>query len=923
MLLELSPSISPVAAPSVAAHTGGLGSTDRLLLTPPVGPVAVLSAVDLHASVTAGVTDQGRIVSSPGATVQERIVPSPSARIVRMINKDNLHASGAAGFTVQERIVPSPARIVSILSVHDLPASGAAGFTVQRRIVSSPIAKTVRMINAEGQHASGAASFTGQESIVSSPSARNGSTLIVPSVGSTAGVGRPCTLNDHHRLSASPGTAWSCSDSATAPPVVSSIVPVVTDRSCAVCASPPPLEPALPPAQLDLGLAPSSTVLFSRQAVQPALASARKLLRGGHELSRQDRLLVAERSPAASLNSGLLGPEPGDRGPPPKQGMKDPNEAPEWSLEREIANLIRVLPTVCKLFLIGGELAIQQSRGPDERRKCATDALRAIGGRNGDSLKGCADALALLAIEAERRGLVTGGVPASHILLRAVVTGEDERARRNASSHNSQGGASVAHGVLSSFKKLVDHCGLPMDPRANGVLAAVPRHMPNPVTKAGTPPMAMFAAFDFLCKHLPSGVFRHWARSYTMFCLYHGTRLQDLMDTIAIGIVDGEPCRSIHARVRKSKFGGPMDIHAPNEGVLGVFNWSEEHLVDVGIHGMLPRFSATPAWEITASNAYMVHGVVEIGEARKALYSLYRACPVFISEELRKSLTMSCHGGHSAFNDAGWFVGRVTVDGEHGFDSTDCAAYGHWGHLARSNEEKQSASGSAQPAGRGTAASAGAVATARSYSIGETHMGDRELQLTARRRMVHFMRRKMREDGRQFWLLPSGREDWRILKVRTPRNLGYSLSVGNVSEEAHPPIPNTFYINVLSGPLACPLLAGRDGRDLRFHQSVCAVFEATLNDRDADVDLMISRTHQVLSVGPPNGVNAVILAGGGVCAISELLTPDATRERAEALEHVLNELRAGRRVRFLCNCRPTLKVCHCDSYVRLVARNWT
>ena len=287
------------------------------------------------------------------------------------------------------------------------------------------------------------------------------------------------------------------------------------------------------------------------------------------------------------------------------------------------------------------------------------------------------------------------------------------------------------------------------------------------------------------------------------------------------------------ARVRKSKFGGPMDIHAPNEGVLGVFNWSEEHLVDVGIHGMLPRFSATPAWEITASNAYMVHGVVEIGEARKALYSLYRASPVFISEELRKSLTMSCHGGHSAFNDAGWFVGRVTVDGEHGFDSTDCAAYGHWGHLARSNEERQSASVSAQPAGRGTAASAGAVATARSYSIGETHMGDRELQLTARRRMVHFMRRKMREDGRQFWLLPSGREDWRILKVRTPRNLGYSLSVGNVSEEAHPPIPNTFYINVLSGPLACPLLAGRDGRDLRFHQSVCAVFEATLNDRDA------------------------------------------------------------------------------------------
>ena len=526
-------------------------------------------------------------------------------------------------------------------------------------------------------------------------------------------------------------------------------------------------------------------------------------------------------------------------------------------------------------------------------------------------------------MEAERRALDTGGVPTSHVLLRAVVTGEDARARRNSSSHNSQGGASVAHGVLSSFKKLADHCGLPTDPRAKGVLAAVPRHMPNPVTKAGTPPMSMFAAFDFLCKYLPGGVFRHWARSYTMFCLYHGTRLQDLMDTVPIGIVDGEPCRSIHARVRKSKFGGPMDIFAPNEGVLGVFDWSDQHLLDVAIHGMLPRFTASPAWEISASGAFMAPGVVEIGEARKALYSLYRACPVFISEELRKSLTISCHGGHSAFNDAGWFVGAVTVDGERGFDQTDCAVYGHWGHLARASEERQSGpAGFAQSAGRGAAASSGAVATARGYSIGETHMGDRELQLTSRRRMVQFMRKKMREDGRQFWLLPSGREDWRILKVRTPRNLGCSLSVGNESEEAQPPVPNTYYINVRSGPLACPFLAGRDGRDLRFHHSACAVFEAVLNDREADVDLMISKTHQVLSIGA-TGVNAVIAAGGGVRTVPELLTPDATRERTEALEHVFNELRAGRRVRFLCTCRPALSVCHCDSYVRLVARNLT
>ena len=173
-------------------------------------------------------------------------------------------------------------------------------------------------------------------------------------------------------------------------------------------------------------------------------------------------------------------------------------------------------------------------------------------------------------------------------------------------------------------------------------------------------------------------------------------------------------------------------------------------------------------------------------------------------------------------------------------------------------------------------------------------MGDRELQLTSRRRMVQFMRKKMREDGRQFWLLPSGREDWRILKVRTPRNLGCSLSVGNVSEEAQPPIPNTYYINVRSGPLACPFLAGRDGRDLRFHHSVCAVFEAALNDREADVDLMISKTHQVLSIGA-TGVNTVIAAGGGVRTVPELLTTDATRERTEYIGCFLLDTMGRRR----------------------------
>ena len=319
MLLDLSPSSSPVATSSVAAHNGGSGTAFDLVLTPPLGPVGVMSAVGLHAP------------SAESLTAQQLIVLSPSAGIGGTVAV-GLHASGAAGFIDQDRIVSSPiATNVSSAIVDDLHASGVSGSTDREGIVSSPSATDVRMINMGNLHASG--------------------------IGLAADLGRPRTTDNRQLLSASPGTVWTCTDSAAAPPSVSAIAPVAGGQSRAVCASPPPLMPALPPAQLEPGLAPSSTVLFSRDGF-PALTAAKKARRGGHELSRQDRLLVAERSPAASLGSDLLGPEPGDRGPPPKSRMEDPNEAPAWSLEREIDNLVRVLPDVCKLFLIGGELAI-------------------------------------------------------------------------------------------------------------------------------------------------------------------------------------------------------------------------------------------------------------------------------------------------------------------------------------------------------------------------------------------------------------------------------------------------------------------------------------------------------------------------------------------------------------------------------------
>ena len=683
-----------------------------------------------------------------------------------------------------------------------------------------------------------------------------------------------------------------------------------------------------------------SGLFAKRKFVLVATELAAKGARCGHELSRPQRLAAASRSPAASPGSDLLGPEPSDVGPPDKSTMKQPSKVDAWKLGRSADHLLALLPNVCKIFLIGGQAAVGQSMDATERRNTVLDAVKSHGGRSGQPLEACCDALALLALEAERRGLEDGGISAeggiSSLLLRAIIMREDKRAREH-SADSAQGGASVAHGTLTSFKKLADHFGLPVDTRAAAVLAAVPQQLPNPRTKAGTPPMALYPAFDFLCNVLPPGPFRHWARSFTAFMLYQNTRVQDLLEPEPIGVETEQECPSgvIHARVRLSKFGGPMHVFAPCEGVSGPFRWIAEHLQDVKVHGVLPRFQSTPAWDLAAPSVSFVAGTVDVDETRKGFYSILRSAPLFIDEQMRSELGLRGHGPHSAFNDVGWFVGAVDVDGGRGFDEKDNAVFGHWGHVARANEEAANrgvleavAAARGRSAGRGsgrgrthTAVGDAGVRTAVGYSTGDTHIGDRQMQVEARLRMVRLIRRKISEDGRGFFNLPPGRADWRLMKAPTPspRVLAH-ISIGCLGELQQPQVPGIFYIDASSGPLALPFRRGPNDDDGRFHLAAILAFEALMADREVDLDEVLRRGHAIVAMQTPSLGN-VIATGGGVIAVSELCSNDAWQARIDALQPSIDCIARGQRVRFLCSCCSRFRArCHCDAYARFLGR---
>ena len=681
-------------------------------------------------------------------------------------------------------------------------------------------------------------------------------------------------------------------------------------------------------------------LVAKRKFVLVATELAAKGARGGHELARPERLAAARRSPAASPGSDLLGPEPLDVGPPDKNVMTQNSEADAWKLGRSADHLLALLPDVCKVFLIGGKAAVEQSIDASERRNTVRDAVKRHGGRSGQPLEACCDALALLALEAERRGLKDGGISAedgiSSLLLRAIIKREDKRAREH-SAGSAQGGASVAHGTLNSFKKLAKHFGLPVDTRAAAVLAAVPQQLPNPRTKAGTPPMAMYPAFDFLCNVLPPGPFRHWARSFTAFMLYQNTRVQDLLETEPVGLETEQECPSgvIHALVRLSKFGGPMHVFAPCEGVSGPFRWFAEHLRDVKVHGVLPRFQSSPAWDLAAPSVFFVPGTVDVDETRKGFYSMLRSAPLFIDEELRSELGLRGHGPHSTFNDVGWFIGAFDVDGGRGFDEKENAVFGHWGHVARANEEAANrvvldavAASRGRAAGRGrgrgrthTVVGDASVRTAVGYSTGDTHMGDRQMQVEARLRMVRLIRRKISEDGRGFFNLPPGRADWRLLKAPSPspRVLAY-VSVGCLSELQNPQLPGIFYIDASSGPLALPFRRGPNDDDGRFHLAAILAFEALMADREVDLDEVLRRGHAIVAMQTPSLSN-VIASGGGVVAVAELCSDDAWQARMDALQPSIDCIARGQRVRFLCSCGSRFRArCHCDAYARFLGR---
>ena len=457
---------------------------------------------------------------------------------------------------------------------------------------------------------------------------------------------------------------------------------------------------------------------------------------------------------------------------------------------REAANaLMGVMPPEARAGALGGQAAAAQVPAADAGT-LVQSAILARAGPCGESLVAAYRAANFvrgyeLARQAEEPAF--RALPMEPGLTALLVKGEATRAIE--AGRGSRGGSSVGPGTISAFKTLRS-VGWPImgldDPVVKGAAGSTAASGTKRKTAATLAPgpwiqvefiarcsaQEVVELFESAGKRRgPQGcwMLRFIARSSAMADVV-SARMQD---AARVEFYPDEHCPSANIRGEQwmAKDGEEIDLFGPATGILGPFVWIEEHLADIARLGQtFPRWSGPhgSASDISLAAAFLPE-TADKGEIRKAVFAVWRAPPLQMSEEERKALNQQGHSIHGALADIARMVSEFPqlpfALPEHlrrGFTRTEVRMYGHWLRDKNATDEAPP-----QRRGNGPARPPGAAAARREmgdrYSRGEGRLGERAEQLTARRRIMELLALAYREWGRSWLELPRDPSGWTVL----------------------------------------------------------------------------------------------------------------------------------------------------------------
>jgi hypothetical protein len=273
-------------------------------------------------------------------------------------------------------------------------------------------------------------------------------------------------------------------------------------------------------------------------------------------------------------------------------------------------------------------------------------------------------------------------------------------------------------------------------------------------------PLKMQLQLETLAAAADWSVARTMARALLLACVIHHVRLNDALEAILIAD-EREPDGVVRGRtVLKGRKPRRVELYAPAHGWLGPFAWLREHLAETA-----GRCHAVPDFEggRVATSTALRAGVIAPTKARMTFGQLMAMPPLCMSAEAFKALGVTTHSPHGTGSDMVREMASLGLP----WSEPDARALGHWlrDRNAPKHEKSQADRVGARPQATAPGAPAARGAMTLLYSSGENRRGERSEQIELRTRFVAAVRSALAAFGRPWTELPSGTDDWSVLRM--------------------------------------------------------------------------------------------------------------------------------------------------------------
>ena len=396
----------------------------------------------------------------------------------------------------------------------------------------------------------------------------------------------------------------------------------------------------------------------------------------------------------------------------------------------------------------------------------------------------------------------------------AAVMIQGEQQRTVAAGKGSRGGFSGGATFRSSLRNLA--ClGYLIELECLAVMSAAPKAKAGGGRKtvAATLPLKLILHEEWVCgatldelvnEFAANGKFgtHRWASGVWVLRFYArslklseccGIRLKEA-ERVAFFPDEHDPVRVVRGRCWMSKDGEPINVYAYAEGVLGPFAWLAEHLADIVRVGQtFPSRQGGFGSGVDPSRCSGVGtDVAGKPDIVKALFGVWRAPPLSLSDSERQLLALKGHSLHGTSADVMRLIGEhpevpfeLPPELARGFNRTDRRISGNW-LRDKSESDEDALDGPARAAPVGAESRRDDVFDL--YARGAGREGERAEQLRARGRFVFFLRAAYRHwassTGKDWRALPMGREAWAI--VAPSMTIGAAGSSAEAAEPAPP-----------------------------------------------------------------------------------------------------------------------------------------